>query len=156
MGLENTPPNLPLWPDSMTPEELKQRQAREHAFSESLMAVLSPTRWRFGHGSMFRDESGWYVANLPKLDVDAVLDSLGKLGSGPSDERTLALYLSILRGDFETAIDLTRVDLPDGSSGDDQAENLPFIQRGRETLSIYDKTRDWLANQKRKNLRLIQ
>jgi len=239
MGLENTPPNIPAWPASLTPEDRHRKHVREQAYNESLRRILSPTRWRFSHGSMFRTEHDWYLANLPtlaygegvvmclsykpmaidplfwdvmglsvdayeslpfrnqvpyairapsvqafigtdisseeelarltlhwtedwflsnrqKLDEGAILQSLGELGSGPSDERTFALYLSILLGDLETATDLTRVDMPDAAGGESGVGSLPFIQRGGETLSIYDKTRGWLATQNKKHLRLVK
>jgi len=67
MNFEDCPENFPRWPEAMDTEELRAREAREMAFTQSLVRILADTKWHFSHGSMFRKAREWYVANLPQL-----------------------------------------------------------------------------------------
>ena len=40
---------------------------RVKRYSEALEQLLLGTAWCFDHGSMYKEQDGWYLANLPKL-----------------------------------------------------------------------------------------
>jgi len=229
---------LQPWPDAMTPAELKRKKTRDDAFDSALRQVSAASRWRFGCGSMFTDQHGWYLANLPKLayrqgvvmclcykpmamdplfweiaglsvdsekslpfrnqvpyaicaaqhhaligadtesvhelaeltlswtndwfrlnesrlDVEDMLQRLGNLEQASTDERVFAIFLAIFRRDLDTAADLTRLCESAPVDSENCDDRLSLVRRDGTQLSIYDKTRNWLASEQRRKLCLV-
>lgn len=96
----------------------------------------------------------WFERNESRLHTSDLLERLNHRSPLSADDRTLAVYLSILEGDLRTATTLTRVAGLDGESSE-LGTGLSWIKKDGSRHSILAKTREWLALKQQKQLRLV-
>lgn len=60
-------PSPPSWPMTMSREARRDTKRRRTDFSAALKTTAKRTGWRFTRGTIFKQESDWYLSNLPSL-----------------------------------------------------------------------------------------
>ena len=97
----------------------------------------------------------WKKIHVQRLEISDMLDRLGELNRLSGPNRTLAICLLILKGDFQAAGRLCGDEDSDKNAFQKDDGGITAVNKGGDSYTFYDKARAWIATERRKNLRLV-
>lgn len=62
-----TTSEIPKRPARVSRDEAKAAKERERLFDTALKSLARASGWKFARGTLFRDETGWFVSAMPAL-----------------------------------------------------------------------------------------